>query len=87
MGNRIIVDPKVYHGQAGIMGTCISVHQILRMLATGDILEDFLREYPFVTSEDVLACFDYAASLKEKRVTQLNFSRIDVCVRYSELTL
>ena len=71
MGNRITIDPKVCHGQACIKGTRIPVHQILRMLANGDTIEDLLQEYPSVTREDILACFDYAASLAEEQVTPL----------------
>ena len=48
MDNRIIVDPKVCHGQACIKGTRIPVHQILRMLANGDTIEALLQEYPSV---------------------------------------
>lgn len=71
MDNRITIDPKVCHGQACIKGTRIPVHQILRMLANGDTIEDLLHEYPSVTREDILACFDYAASLAEEQVTPL----------------
>ena len=71
MDNRITIDPKVCHGEACIKGTRIPVHQILRMLANGDTVEDLLQEYPSVTREDILACFDYAASLAEEQVTPL----------------
>jgi uncharacterized protein (DUF433 family) len=71
MDNRITINPKVCHGQACIKGTRIPVHQILRMLANGDTIEDLLQEYPSVTRDDILACFDYAASLAEEQVTPL----------------
>ena len=71
MGHRIAIDPKVCHGQACIQGARIPVHQILRMLANGDTIEDLLQEYPSVTREDILACLDYAASLAEEQVTPL----------------
>ena len=67
MDNRITIDPQVYHGQACIKGTRLPVHQILRMLANGDTIEDLLQEYPSLTWEDILACFDYAASLAEEQ--------------------
>ena len=41
------------------------------MLANGDTIEALLQEYPSVTLEDILACFDYAASLAEEQVTPL----------------
>jgi len=71
MDRRIIIDPKVYHGQACIKGTRIPVYQILRMLAHGDTIEELLEEYPSLTREDILACLDYAASLAEEQVTPL----------------
>ena len=71
MDNRITIDPQVCHGQACIEGTRIPVHQILQMLANGDTIEDLLREYPSVTRQDILACFDYAALLAEEQVTPL----------------
>ena len=39
---RISVDPDICHGQACVKGTRIPVHQIVRMLANGDTIEDLL---------------------------------------------
>jgi len=41
------------------------------MLANGDTIQALLQEYPSVQLEDVLACFDYAASLAEEQVIPL----------------
>lgn len=71
MKGRITIDPQVCHGQACIQGTRIPVHQILGMLANGDTIEELLEDYPSLTREDILACFDYAASLAEEQVTPL----------------
>ena len=71
MNSRITINPQVCHGQACIQGTRIPVYQILRMLACGDSVEDLLQEYPSITREDILACFDYVASLAEEQVTPL----------------
>ena len=71
MHERISIDPKVCHGQACIKGTRIPVHLILRMLANGDTIEEVLKEYPSLTQEDILACFDYAAVLAEEEVSPL----------------
>lgn len=68
MIERILVDPKVCHGQACIKGTRIPVHQILHMLANGDTVDELLEEYPSLGQEDILACFDYAALLTEEQV-------------------
>jgi uncharacterized protein (DUF433 family) len=63
MDKRISIDPKVCHGQACIKGTRIPVHQIIRMLANGDTIEELIEEYPSISREDIFACLDYAASL------------------------
>lgn len=71
MHERISIDPKVCHGQACIKGTRVPVHQIIRMLANGDTIEELLKEYPSLEREDILACLDYAASLAEEQVTPI----------------
>lgn len=73
MFERISIDPEILHGQARIKGTRIPVHQIMRMLANGDAVEDLLEEYPSIDKEDILACLDYAASLAEEQITPLEF--------------
>ncbi len=71
MNERIKTDPNICHGQACVKGTRIPVHQIVRMLANGDAIEDLLREYPSLTQEDVFACLDYAASLAEEEISPI----------------
>jgi len=66
MYERISIDPKVCHGQACIRGTRIPVHQIVRMLANGDTIEELLKDYPSLEREDIIACLDYAAALAEE---------------------
>jgi uncharacterized protein (DUF433 family) len=68
---RISIDLQICHGQACFKGTRIPVHQIVRMLANGDTIEDLLAEYPSLTREDVLASLDYAAGLAEEQVTPI----------------
>jgi uncharacterized protein (DUF433 family) len=68
---RISIDPKTCHGQACVKGTRIPVHQIVRMLANGDAVDDLLAEYPSLTREDIMACLDYAAELTEEQVTPI----------------
>ena len=71
MYERISIDPKICHGQACIKGTRIPVHQIIRMLASGDKSEEILEDYPTITAEDVHACLEYAASLAEEQLTPI----------------
>ena len=70
-GDRISINPLVCHGQACVKGTRIPVHQIMRMLANGDSIDDLLTAYPRITREDVMACLDYAASLAEEQITPI----------------
>jgi uncharacterized protein (DUF433 family) len=70
--DRISIDPKVCHGQACVRGTRIPVHQVVRMLAGGDTIDDLLQEYPSLERKDVLACLDYVATLAEEQVTPLD---------------
>ena len=72
MNDRISIDPRVCHGQACIKGTRIPVHQIIRMLANGDTIEELLEDYPSLIADDIFACLDYAASLAEEQMTPLD---------------
>ena len=71
---RIAIDPRVCHGQACVKGSRIPVHQVLRMLANGDTVEDLLAEYPSLSRQDIMACLDHAASLAEEQVTPIEVS-------------
>lgn len=71
MYERISVDPKICHGQACIKGTRIPVHQIIRMLASGDKAEEILEDYPSLKTEDIHACLEYAALLAEEQLTPI----------------
>ncbi len=72
MYGRISIDPKICHGQACIKGTRIPVHQIIRMLANGDKVEELLDDYITLKAEDIYACLNYAASLAEEQITPID---------------
>jgi uncharacterized protein (DUF433 family) len=69
--DKISIDPNICHGQACVKGTRIPVHQVVRMLANGDTIEELLEEYRSLSKEDILACLDYAADLAEELVTPI----------------
>lgn len=69
--DRISIDPNICHGQACVKGTRIPVHQIVRMLANGDTVDELLADYPTLSREDIMACLDYAAELAEEQVTPI----------------
>jgi uncharacterized protein (DUF433 family) len=52
------------------------VHQIVRMLANGDTVEDLLSEYSFLAREDIMASLDYAAGLAEEQVTSIEVANL-----------
>lgn len=64
---RVSIDPRVCHGQACVKGTRIPVHQIVRMLANGDTVDDLLVEYPSLTRVDIRTCLDYAVDWLRSR--------------------
>ena len=69
--DRISIDPGICHGQACVKSTRIPVHQVVRMLANGETVEELLADYPNLSREAILACLDYAAELAEKQVTPI----------------
>jgi uncharacterized protein (DUF433 family) len=73
---RISINSAICHGQACVKGTRMPVHQIVRMLANGDTVEDLLGEYPFLSREDIMASLDYAAGLAEEQVTPIEVANL-----------
>ena len=68
MSGRILIDPKVCHGQACIKGTRVPVHQILHMLANGDTAGELCRSTRRLRGKISWPCLDYAAELTEEQV-------------------
>lgn len=71
MHSRITINANICHGQACIKGTRIPVHQIIRMLASGDKIEELIEDYPTLKKDDIYACLDYAATLAEEQITPI----------------
>ena len=59
--DRIVEDPRILAGKPTIKGTRISVELITDYLNGGRTEEWLLREYPFITAEDIKACRQYKA--------------------------
>ncbi len=65
MFDRIIYDPTILGGKPIIKGTRISVEFILELFASGGSIADIVRNYAFLTEEDVRQAVGFAAqSLK-----------------------
>lgn len=58
---RITYNPQIFGGKPIIRGHRLAVEHVLGMLAAGDTTETVLAGYPWMESEDVLACLAYAA--------------------------
>jgi uncharacterized protein (DUF433 family) len=63
---RIEVNPKVMAGKPVIKGTRLTVHYILRLLASGMTVDEILSEYDGLEREDILACLVFAAEALER---------------------
>ena len=68
---RITVDPRVMVGKPCIKVTRITVGHVLRELAGGMSIEDYLLGHPHLTRSDILAALAYAADLVENEMIEL----------------
>lgn len=59
--DRIVLDPEVRFGKPTVRGTRVTVGDVLSYLAAYDTEEEVLREFPYLTREDIRACLAYAA--------------------------
>jgi len=65
MFDRITYDPGILGGKPIVKGTRISVEFILELFASGGSIAEIVRNYPFLTEEDVRQAVNFAAqSLK-----------------------
>jgi uncharacterized protein (DUF433 family) len=65
---RIEAKPDVMMGKPCIKGTRIPVYLVLQKMAAGERAEQLLDAYPQLTSEDLSACLEYAASLAGEEI-------------------
>jgi uncharacterized protein (DUF433 family) len=62
----ITVEPGKRGGRPTIRGMRITVYDVLSYLAAGMTHEEILRDFPYLTEEDILGCLAYAAD-RERR--------------------
>ncbi|MGC2323685.1 MAG: DUF433 domain-containing protein [Terriglobales bacterium] len=62
----ITMEPGKRSGKPCIRGLRITVYDILEYLASGMTQAAVLREFPYLTEEDILACLAYAADRERK---------------------
>jgi uncharacterized protein (DUF433 family) len=58
----IEVDPNVRFGKPVIMGTRITVYDVLQWLASGLTHEQIITDFPQLNEDKILACLAYAAN-------------------------
>jgi uncharacterized protein (DUF433 family) len=62
----ITVEPGKRGGKPCIRGMRITVYDVLENLAAGVKHEDILRDLPYLTEQDILACLAFAADRERK---------------------
>jgi uncharacterized protein (DUF433 family) len=62
----ITIEPGKRNGKPCIRGLRITVYDVLEYLASGMTHADVLREFPYLTEEDIRACLAYAADRERK---------------------
>ncbi|MBI5186817.1 MAG: DUF433 domain-containing protein [Nitrospinae bacterium] len=62
---RIAINTKIMVGKPVIRGTRLAVEYILNLLARGETVEEIIKEYKGLTSEDIQACILFAAKSLE----------------------
>lgn len=63
----ITIEPGKRGGKPCIRGMRITVYDVLSYFASGMTTEQILEDFPYLTKEDLLACFAYAAD-REKQL-------------------
>ena len=59
--NIITIEPGKRGGKPCIRGMRITVYDVLDYLASGMTEEQIVRDFPYLTREDIQACLSYAA--------------------------
>lgn len=65
----ITIEPGKRSGKPCIRGMRITVYDVLSYLASGMTEDELLRDFPYLTREDVLACLAFAAEREQVKIT------------------
>ena len=57
----LTLDPLKCGGKPCIRGLRITVYDVLSYLAAGMTIPEILKDFPYLTKEDIPACLSYAA--------------------------
>ena len=62
----ITMEPGKRSGKPCVRGLRITVYDVLDQLASGMTHEEILREFEYLTEQDILACLAFAADRERK---------------------
>jgi len=62
LSERITMNPDVVHGRPAVRDTRMRVSDVLSLLAAGSSEAEILEDYPYLESDDIKACLEYAAA-------------------------
>jgi len=65
---RIVIDPRLHHGDPCIKGTRIPVAMIIGSLADGMTYREIQEAYPQLTREDIYGALAYAADVMRHEI-------------------
>jgi len=63
---HISINPEVRFGKPTIIGTRITVFDVLNWLANGMTISDIIEDYPELDENQIMACLAYAADREHK---------------------
>ena len=63
MSSKIEINPAICHGKPIVKGTRVMVSTVLSALASGDSIEDVLKDYPVINKQDIQAIFEFASKM------------------------
>jgi uncharacterized protein (DUF433 family) len=66
--DRIAFDPDICGGRPRIAGTRVRVSDIVAAMAEGASAEEILKDFPYLSAEDISAALGYAARAVDHRV-------------------
>jgi uncharacterized protein (DUF433 family) len=62
----IAIDPNIRFGKPYLIGSRITVSDVLGWMASGMSVEEILEDFPELSQEHVRACLAYAADKEQK---------------------
>lgn len=67
----ITIEPGKRGGKPCIRGLRVTVYDVLEYLASGMTREQILKDFPYLTANDIQACLEYAAD-RERHLLAAN---------------